>query len=506
MYTHGQRHPETRLYWNEITQKWLKKPVRPTSKGQAVGKAKGQAIGKAVGKTKGSTYQRKLEEIKKETDKWKSFAWLPINLSIETILQKAEELWDDKSKFDIDRALSVASLMIIKRTKDQKKTKWAYQWGYINVHSDDLVKWCGVRYEAYLRFFEKAKFITEYKKGHKGFMSGQYPKQYRWWPLLLKKEGDPRKYHKVEYQTPRLLLKLAEMKLQKKVESLRENTRSAMVQNVFDLVDTIDINQFTSWCVANPKAFKNQDVMNDILVTVNEIKDGNVYINSRDEYGWRFHTPFTNTKKVLRQFVMIGGQSASELDVKNSQFFFMACLTKYPKQCMEILKKSGMKATDLKVVFHNLSYYYETYEDFRSFVDAAEVGEVYQTMTARFASVGKTYPKKKVKDMCFAAFFSERGESVKTKAKLATLYPMVVAACENINGGELPLPMLLQRLESAMMIDRVAVLVNDNATHPFTTVHDSFLAGQEDIEMIEQVIIEEFGKAGLPVPNLDIKK
>jgi len=495
MIKHGQRCPVCKLYWNDNTKKWLKKPVRESSKGLH----------------KGKSHLQQLHQVQSSASKWKSYAWLPINLTVEQIQSDAERLWDDKSDFCLDRALSLSSLLIITRTKESKKNSYRYKHGYINVYAEDMRKWVYCRYEVYLRFFEMAGYILPYKKGRTGYMASNmvqkgYSKQYKFKPLLLKKPGDERKYHKVEYSTPRLLLKLHKAKVQKQNDIRKLQVRSEMVDNVYKMIDSLDMEAFETWCINNPYEFKSQDLMNDYLVQVWEIKNGSIYINPKDDYGYRFHSPFTNLRKVIRSFIMINGSPASEIDIKNSQFYFLACFTLYPEACTKILKSSVNKQ-ELKNIFHLLGFYYDTFPDFKAFIDTSLQGTVYDLLIDRLNIKGKGYKakKKKAKDLCFGALFSKHGECENLKAVLVGKFPNLIRVCEIINSGQYPLPMLLQRIESHMMVDMVAVRAADNVEGVYTTVHDSVLCGSSDLPIFKAMIEDAFNTVDLPQPVVAIK-
>ncbi|MBF8963009.1 hypothetical protein I0P70_07120 [Pontibacter sp. FD36] len=495
MIKHGQRCPVCKLYWNDNTKKWLKKPPRESSKGSH----------------KGKSYLHQLNQIQGSASKWKSYAWLPINLTVEQILSDAEKLWDDKSDFCLDRALSLSSLLIITRTKDSEKHKFGYKNGYINVYADDMRKWVYSRYEVYLRFFEKAEYIMPYLKGKKGYMASNqvqqgYSKQYKFNPLLLVKQGDKRKYHRTEYTTPRLLVKLHKHKVSKQNLIKNLQVRSIMVDNVYKMIEALDFEAFEKWCLDNPSEFSSPDIMNDMVVIVSEIKEGKIYINPKDGYGFRFHSPFTNLKKVIRKFIMIDGAPASELDIRNSQFFFLACLTLYPEACTDILK-SSVNTRELRTILHTLRFFYYTYPDFKDFIDASLEGTVYDSLVDRLNLTGKNYKvrRNKAKDLCFGALFSKKEQCENLKSLLVWEFPNLIRVCEIINGGEYPLPMLLQRIESHMIVDTVAVTAADNVDGIYTTVHDSVLCGASDLPIFKALIKDAFDTAGLPQPMVSIK-
>jgi len=485
---HGTKDNLTGLFYNSITNKWVVR-LRTSSKGIS----------------KNKTYNEKLSIIKKESKDYESFGWLPINISIDDISISAHHNFNSRVFFDIDRAISLFTLLIIKRTHSIQKNTFGLKNGYINIHSKDLRKYVGNNYKEYLLFFEKSEYIVNYKSGRKGYLSNDYSKQYKLHPSLLKSTSitEHRKYYKVSYTSPRTLVKLYEAKQKKKLEILKSETRIELKQNVYKLVESIDIEAFTSYCLSNAATFKNDDILNDTLVRISEIKSGNITFNSKDEYGNRFHSPFTNTTKILRNFIKINNSTISEIDIKNSQFYFLSCLTLFSKASIELLKETGIPVIRLKETCHLLDYYYNNYSDFKEFIDLCLSGNIYNYLIENLPFNNLT--KSKVKDLCFKALFSSSKQCASSKKKLKVVFPSLVRVCEIINSTETPIPLLLQRLESSILIDRIALKGCDNSIHPFTTIHDSIICSVEDVDLFGYLFETTFEDVGLPLPILTKK-
>jgi len=137
---------------------------------------KGQTKGKAVGKTSSKV----LDKIKAEYPAiWKSYAWLPIGLTVEQIEMDAKTQWKYKSKFHIDLALALSTLIIIRRNSATEKVKatFLHKQRYVNVSAKDLKKWVHSKdYVKYLDFFIQVGYL----KRDKGYLPGSYPKKVRW--------------------------------------------------------------------------------------------------------------------------------------------------------------------------------------------------------------------------------------------------------------------------------------------------------------------------------------
>ncbi len=151
---HGYRN-EQGLYWNSKTGKWVVRLQKTTT-------------------------DKALAKIKKEySAQWETHAWLPIGLTIKMLEEDAKLLWKNKKKFKVDRAIALATLLIIKRNSASEKTKnsFYYKAGWTNVRSKDLKRWVhSTDYEKYLQFFQDAFYLEKDDR----YASGSYSKQFRW--------------------------------------------------------------------------------------------------------------------------------------------------------------------------------------------------------------------------------------------------------------------------------------------------------------------------------------
>jgi len=507
MIEHGEKNPHTNLYWNNKTKKWLKRPVRES--------------------VVGLTAKNKLTEIKKEhPDSWTSYGWLPIAISLQDIKDASVHHWKKEyGKFDIDRALSLSTLIIINRCKvtEIQKRKPTYNSGYVNLHSNDLMHFVGSNYKKYITFFQEVGYIgtpfsVQFNAQKDSFCPHKFSKLYKWQPRQLVKENDHRIYHRVEYQSERLLLKLFKAKQEKRERILKDCFRLELKENTYKVAEQIDVEGFTTWALSHPGEFRNSEELNTAIVKVNSMKLGDLHITSTDQFGERFHSGFTNTKKELRDFIILDGKPAHEVDLKSSQFFFFACLVLYPNACIDILR-DGMSKSMIREICLLLKQYYDNFSDFKEFIDASLNNSIYQYIMSKFDNI---YSKEEVKAFCFRAFFSRQGQSREAKGILKKHFPNVVRACGKINNKArkvykensinnklndpiYSIPQLLQRLESRTMIDIVALQASKIVTHAFTTVHDSFLCSTVDADIFKSEIKSTFKELGLPVPAVNIK-
>ncbi|MBF8962143.1 hypothetical protein I0P70_02700 [Pontibacter sp. FD36] len=500
MITHTQKDLITGKSWNSKTGKWVKR-LRETAKGKA----------------KGSTYDRKLNIIKQTNpNSYRSFGWLPIQVDINDLVADAAQYWNYTHPFDIDKAVAVFTLIIVKRCKlaELKKQNYYFGEGYVGIHSDDFRKWVDHhKYPDYLQFLEDRVYIRTFRTAldTKSFIHGQMPCMYKIADYRLKKDGDARMFYKVPYTTSKMLVKVFSYKQNYKLTLLQQQVRTELVENVYKITEQLASDAFTTWALSNPKKFKTKkknglEEANRMVVTVEQMKQGIFTINPCDDYSGRFHSPFTYRRRCVRNFIRIDGEPAIEIDIKNSQFFLFSLLRSHSNEVKPILKgltaaNPGKDNLSLEKTLSLIQDFYDRYEDVRTFLDASADNSIYQVMMCQYSK-----KKKFVKDLCFKALFSAEEQCVKSKEKLMWFYPNVVELCETINThGRYTLPKILQTLESRIYLDMVALEAIQQGAAPFITVHDAFYVKPCDTSLFTYLIEDTFAKLCLPSPKVEVK-
>jgi len=219
--------------------------------------------------------------------------------------------------------------------------------------------------------------------------------------------GDQRKYHRVDYTTPKMLVKAFTWKMEKMAIQKNNQVRIDLINNMETLCKDFDIQGFEDWALSNPTrdgkpVFKDQEELNYYLIRAARMKTGDIYCNPKDSAGERFHSPFTNSIREIRDFIRIQGDQAVEIDIKNSQFFFLACLTLHPAASKAILKAVAGLTGNLELMKH----YYQNRADYKAFIDNAVDGTLYDYTINLYAQRGKKVTKAFVKDL-FLRLFSQ---------------------------------------------------------------------------------------------------
>lgn len=188
------------------------------------------------------------------------------------------------------------------------------------------------------------------------------------------------------------------------------------------------------------------------MMSINHIETKDIYYKF-DGYG-RMHTNYTTLKKHIRKnFIKIDGVTVNEVDIKNSQPFFLGLLMKeFYKEYTDI--PYGIKSY-IELVCNHLFY-----EDFIQ------------------KSNGNPNQRDKYKDITYKVFFGRNNETVNNKL-FRECYPDVfkfIVDYKQRNGSYKSLSHKLQRMESEFIFNRVINEIMILYPHiNLFTVHDSIV-------------------------------
>ncbi len=202
------------------------------------------------------------------------------------------------------------------------------------------------------------------------------------------------------------------------------------------------------------------------------IQDGLWQFNSKDAFGWRFHSNLTHLKTEARRSLRVHGKPLVEIDIKNSQPLFLA----------KLLKERGIAGCD--------KYIEICQQDLYGYL-------------AAMAGVVRAEAKAAIIETVFFARLGAR-HAIKTLFKQE--FPTVWQFIEGVKKRDYKkLARLLQRAEATFMIYTVCERIRREAPDTFVaTIHDSILHLPRDSEFIRAVLEGEFAKWGLK-PRLEIK-
>lgn len=213
-------------------------------------------------------------------------------------------------------------------------------------------------------------------------------------------------------------------------------------------------------------------------LSIQMIRDGNWFFN-RDETGNRVHTNLTNLSGDLRRFLSFGKQTLGQVDITNSQPFFLAIALK--------------KMIDVS------SPHYEEYLKYKNIV---ERGQFYEEMMTILEYTGT---RDEFKKFFFQKILFGRNNKKLNKEEMAfkEVFPEIFRLIRLVKKNDhSQLAISLQREESKTIIDDcIGRIIEENPGTFVLTIHDSIVCLPEDISYVGGVIEDAFIKHNI-IPKL----
>jgi hypothetical protein len=231
----------------------------------------------------------------------------------------------------------------------------------------------------------------------------------------------------------------------------------------------------------------------------------------------RLHTNLTTMKSELRNFITYSGQQLVSVDIKNAQPFFSTILLsslfyrKTEKDKNENL--FNIYNISPKILFYNLSSLimvvkrYETYGsiDIQAYKKYVTNGRIYEFISGQLGQViGSNYSnlsRKEIKECVFTMLFTGNKFIAQAEAEpkriFRQIFPHTYEVMKAIKRDDSTnLPLLLQRIESKLMLDRVAKRISkERPNMPIFTIHDSIVCPFGNESYVAFIIEEEANKA-----------
>jgi hypothetical protein len=223
------------------------------------------------------------------------------------------------------------------------------------------------------------------------------------------------------------------------------------------------------------------------------------------DYG-RFHSNFTGLCREVRAFLQVDGQKLHEIDVVNSQPYFLGLLLLEVSLCGHsvpiLLRKRGGER-DLPYVCP-LEGKERLPRDLKDFLQDTAEGIFYE----RFLR-DSTHTRDQLKPKVFQILYGDRHvmeHSTLTDA-FRSLYPTVFEMTKTLKKekGYEWVGRELQRRESRLVINGVCdILRTDYPDVPVVTIHDSLLTTEPNLPLINQLLQDQFSRFPYP-PKFRVK-
>lgn len=224
-------------------------------------------------------------------------------------------------------------------------------------------------------------------------------------------------------------------------------------------------------------------------LAINKFLDKDFFLVS-DDYG-RVHTNVSLLKGSLRKFLRYEGKKLFNVDIVNSQPLILLLIP---------ILSNTIRCTFSSCPPEQL--------DIFKYKELVENGQLYDYLISNqgfddyLVEQNKEYDKNKFKETFFREIFFGR----KVSGLFWELFPSVANIIANIKKDDYrSLAWMMQRAESDLIINKVCRRLM--VEHPkcfISTIHDSILTTEENVDKIKIVMLEEFKKLGL-LPSIRIE-
>lgn len=383
--------------------------------------------------------------------------------------------------------------------------------GFVQIYSGTLKSYIGDHYNVALQFLFDYKYIqTSTASLTNGYHNGSklreknYSRKFRINPIYFINIENKKLLDHSHYDDVLLNIELRKKALiNQKLKHIK-----CTHKNLAIMADAIIIDEkaFLTYIENNPEEVKGKDI--DLTrLNIDRITNGITCKMDYDFFGERFYTDLSNLLSTARKFTHAGDYKYYKaIDVKNSQFYFLSQLFNSSIIDEFLIKREPNKnwkkwfrgfKNNLKQLKNN--------PDIITMLSRIKSGELYDHLAAELNISRKTAKK----DFFFKSAFSKKNENAHVKKEIKRFYPSFYTLIEKTNSEITPklLPMILQKVESRILLDEIAVelfteLNKLETKHPFFTVHDAFYVHPDVYDLSIDIIEKSFLKLGLEIPKL----
>lgn len=476
--------------------------------------------------------------------KYKSInAYVPIGLgNIEKLVEG--------TKFKPDRIRAIYHQLFLNRLADSTNKdlieKPKFKNGWVSVHSAVFKKVATNEFIEYLNFLEVKGLMLKRRDnitGGKKYTPNSESQQYKIPEQLLNIPNEVRHFKKEKIHDHCTLKSIHILK-----ESYRKSVKLVQLSPIHEqLKEMLSFLRFnTEAAEAYIKKIKSGEIQikgepiektksrnyRELLLLMDAVNEGNYLRCSVDLFGERFHTPISNLWKKLRPFIFFSDhedQPLRILDLSNSQPFFASIsidsnaigkvLPEYLKTIngLEEVKKNQDFKTFAELCAKGKLYEY--WRDIRNFEknDAGRNIAKAEIFTIMFDKKRKIKNTEKAEHKEFYEMlkqFANHFPSIykcfnKIKSSDEELLPFIKSVFINEYGAfegkksyHKVLASMMQRMESRIMLHRIAPKLIEIGITPFVTVHDSFILPSKYADIALQIIAKEFKMLGIQPPHI----
>jgi len=266
-------------------------------------------------------------------------------------------------------------------------------------------------------------------------------------------------------------------------------------------------------------------------VNINKIVSHEFNVNIDDKVG-RLHSPLSNMKSELRNFLAYEGQSLVSIDVKSSQpclstLLFHSSFWDYNGVYDSVnIDPISVKTINMHKCFNSVtdcssldsfimlckSHQSDLQSDVYRFKNLMEDGSFYEYMENNISKeLGIEYTNRTdIKAAMFQVLFTDNRflgqKEAGPKRVFKQLFPIVYEMFRKVKQSDKTLlPIMLQRIESYLLLKVIAKRIAKEKQHlPIFTIHDSVITTIGNQQYVKEVVEQEMIKAIGFAPKLSI--
>jgi hypothetical protein len=228
------------------------------------------------------------------------------------------------------------------------------------------------------------------------------------------------------------------------------------------------------------------------------------YYFTVDSTSHRLHTLLTKIKKELRPYIYYENVQLANIDIKSSQPALSLCLLdpafyntelKQERVSLKSIDPQLSKKLPIQSIADYVNANQSKFEEYRNLV----LNDFYKGMSARFKQheVNIADDEKSIKKMMYMVMYSSNkflgGNQGLPKRIFKKLFPEVYEVFKMYkSAGHEHLPILLQKIESKLVLDKVAKTISKAETGmPLYTIHDSLVVDSNKMDLCKEIFRKE---------------
>lgn len=407
--------------------------------------------------------------------------------------------------------------------KSESLKDWIKKGGYVALSTRLLKRLLSDKYTEYLSFLLRNQFIStrESTTSAASYNPGISCKQYKINPDLLHTSANLLHFRKEvihDRVTIKAILRTSAFYSSQFKFNPRNSPMNFIHQKLIDMEKQVrfDIDGAKKWISELGKDGKNITLMRERLEFVNGINEGHANNEKVCVFGHRLHTPLKRVSRSMRPFAYFDGHEDKALvclDISNSQLFFASLISNLELIDIVVPEFAPIKPIALK---------YTKEEDFVQFANLCASGNIYDYWQEIRQFETREQAKKDLLKVLFCknnskaigiSFFRETFPSVSKciydiKNLTEITLPFITETYLYKNGKykedsfHCNLSCLAQRLESRIFIERICSKLISKGVGPFFIVHDSIFIHRPYVNLVHEVISEEFKRLNVLIPTL----